>query len=142
MFHAAGWTFPWAITCAFATQASISMDIFGAESAWLIVTSLDNAQNGRLLSHLETLPSFEGHSLLWRTHGSGMTGLFLHDGRLFNFENNFENNVDQIGIVNHPDARRLPQPVTAVIAGAAPTAHLLGELEQKGIQPVHVYGLT
>jgi len=27
-------------------------------------------------------------------------------------------------------------------AGAAPTAHLIAELEQTGIKPVHVYGLT
>ncbi|KAF5356043.1 hypothetical protein D9756_003900 [Leucocoprinus leucothites] len=38
--------------------------------------------------------------------------------------------------------RRLPQNVTAVIAGAAPTAHLIAELENIGFKPVHVYGLT
>ena len=48
----------------------------------------------------------------------------------------------QIGIVNDVNARRVDHPVMAIIAGAAPTAHLLGELEKKGIQPVHVYGLT
>lgn len=48
----------------------------------------------------------------------------------------------QIGVVNDPQARRLPQNVTAVIAGAAPTAHLIAELENIGFKPVHVYGLT
>lgn len=27
-------------------------------------------------------------------------------------------------------------------AGAAPTAHLISELEKLGFKPVHVYGLT
>jgi len=48
----------------------------------------------------------------------------------------------QIGIMNHPSAKLLPHPVKAIIAGAAPTAHLLAQLESKGFQPVHVYGLT
>ncbi|KAH9928516.1 acetyl-CoA synthetase-like protein [Epithele typhae] len=48
----------------------------------------------------------------------------------------------QIGLFNAPQARRLNKPVYAVIAGSAPTAHLLGELEKINIQPVHVYGLT
>ncbi|KAG1885742.1 acyl-CoA synthase [Suillus subluteus] len=36
----------------------------------------------------------------------------------------------------------LSRTISAVIAGAAPTAHLISQLEQKGIKPVHVYGLT
>ncbi|KAF8272882.1 hypothetical protein EI94DRAFT_1769496 [Lactarius quietus] len=48
----------------------------------------------------------------------------------------------QIGITNHPDAKQLPHPIKAIIAGAAPTANLLAQLEAKGFQPVHVYGLT
>jgi len=48
----------------------------------------------------------------------------------------------QIGIVNDPAAQKPPHPISAIIAGAAPTAHLIGELEKKGISPVHVYGLT
>ena len=69
----------------------------------------------------------------------------------------------QIGIVNDPMAGKLSRPVTAIIgafetissstigrsrvlklslAGAAPTAHIIAELEKKGINPVHVYGLT
>ncbi|KAL5534450.1 hypothetical protein ACEPAG_912 [Sanghuangporus baumii] len=48
----------------------------------------------------------------------------------------------QLGIVTHPDARILERPVNAIIAGSAPTAHLIGELEKKNIHVVHVYGLT
>lgn len=48
----------------------------------------------------------------------------------------------QIGIVNDPAAGKLPRPISTILAGAAPTAHLIGELEKKGINPVHVYGLT
>ncbi|KAJ7139932.1 hypothetical protein C8R44DRAFT_765821 [Mycena epipterygia] len=48
----------------------------------------------------------------------------------------------QIGIVNDPAARPLPRPISAIIAGAAPTASLIASLEEKGIQPIHVYGLT
>ena len=39
-------------------------------------------------------------------------------------------------------ARRLAKPVYAIIAGSAPTAHLIGELEKINIKPIHVYGLT
>ncbi|KAI9512904.1 acetyl-CoA synthetase-like protein [Russula earlei] len=48
----------------------------------------------------------------------------------------------QIGITNHPSAQQLLHPIKTIIAGAAPTAHLLAQLESKGFQPVHVYGLT
>ncbi|KAI0807675.1 acetyl-CoA synthetase-like protein [Fomes fomentarius] len=48
----------------------------------------------------------------------------------------------QIGLINAPQARRLDRPVYAVIAGSAPTAHLIGELEKINIKPIHVYGLT
>lgn len=48
----------------------------------------------------------------------------------------------KIGLINAPQARRLDKPVYAVIAGSAPTAHLIGELEKINIKPVHVYGLT
>ncbi|KAK7466125.1 hypothetical protein VKT23_004850 [Stygiomarasmius scandens] len=48
----------------------------------------------------------------------------------------------QIGIVNDPAARKPPQPISAIMGGAAPTAHLIGLLENLGITPVHFYGLT
>ncbi|KAJ6604460.1 hypothetical protein DFH09DRAFT_1122770 [Mycena vulgaris] len=97
MFHAAGWTYPWASVFAFATQIT-----------------------------LRTVD----YPLIWKhflnsavTHYCGAPTV-------------------QIGIVNDPAARALPRPISAIIAGAAPTASLIGALEEKGIQPIHVYGLT
>ncbi|KAG1826116.1 uncharacterized protein BJ212DRAFT_1295378 [Suillus subaureus] len=97
MFHAAGWTYPWANVFACATQ--------------ITMRSVD-------------------YPLIWKhfldsgvTHYCGAPTV-------------------QIGIVNDPAARPLPRTISAVIAGAAPTAHLISQLEQKGIKPVHVYGLT
>ncbi|KAI0001859.1 acetyl-CoA synthetase-like protein [Russula vinacea] len=48
----------------------------------------------------------------------------------------------QIGIANHPSAKKVPNPIKTIIAGAAPTAHLLSQLESMNFQSVHVYGLT
>ncbi|BGP12613.1 hypothetical protein JCM10213_008749 [Rhodosporidiobolus nylandii] len=48
----------------------------------------------------------------------------------------------QISIVSHPRARKLPRSVLATIAGAAPTATLIEQLETLNIGVVHVYGLT
>ncbi|KAF9270371.1 acetyl-CoA synthetase-like protein [Marasmius fiardii PR-910] len=95
MFHAMGWTFPWSITFAFASQ--ITMRTVNYSQIW----------NHFLNSGV--------------THYCGAPTV-------------------QIGIVNDPSARRLPQQVTAVIAGAAPTAHLIGSLEKIGIKPIHTYG--
>ena len=52
--------------------------------------------------------------------------------------------VSKMGNVTHPDARPIDpsRNVTAIVAGSAPTAHLIGELEKKNIQVCHVYGLT
>lgn len=50
--------------------------------------------------------------------------------------------LHKIGLVNYPEVKKLPRPVTAIIAGSAPTAHLIASLEKIGIRPVHVYGLT
>ncbi|KAG2023311.1 AMP binding protein [Coprinopsis cinerea AmutBmut pab1-1] len=97
MFHAAGWTYPWATVFAFATQ--ITLRTVNYTHIW---------------NHLI-------HSGV--THYCGAPTV-------------------QIGIINDPLARKLSRPVTAIIAGAAPTAHLIAELEKKGINPVHVYGLT
>ncbi|TNY21965.1 AMP-dependent synthetase and ligase [Rhodotorula diobovata] len=48
----------------------------------------------------------------------------------------------QIEIVNHPKARKLDHSLYATIAGAAPTATLIEELEKLGITVVHVYGTS
>jgi fatty-acyl-CoA synthase len=48
----------------------------------------------------------------------------------------------QIAIANHPDAARLEEQVTALVAGAPPSPTLLARLEELNIRAVHVYGLT
>ncbi|KZS92936.1 AMP-dependent synthetase and ligase [Sistotremastrum niveocremeum HHB9708] len=45
----------------------------------------------------------------------------------------------QISIAAAPEARRLAKPVKAIIAGSAPTAALIGELENRNIKAIHVY---
>ncbi|KAI5122560.1 hypothetical protein M0805_004779 [Coniferiporia weirii] len=97
MFHAAGWTYPWAITFSFATQIT-----------------------QRTVSH----PQIWQHFL-----SSGVTHYCAAP-------------TVQIGIVTHPDAEMLEKPITTIVAGSAPTAHLLAELEKRNIHAVHVYGLT
>ncbi|KAF4572776.1 hypothetical protein EYR36_007286 [Pleurotus pulmonarius] len=97
MFHAAGWTYPWATVFAFATQIT-----------------------------LRTVD----YSLIWNH--------FLHSG----VTHYCGAPTVQIGIFNHPKAKKLDRVITAIIAGSAPTAHLIGELEKIGIKPCHVYGLT
>ncbi|KAM6498250.1 hypothetical protein JOM56_006198 [Amanita muscaria] len=97
MFHAAGWTFPWANVFAFATQ--ITLRTVNYTQIW----------HHLIHSHV--------------THYCGAPTV-------------------QIGLVNDPLAQKVPQSVTAVIAGSAPTPHLIAELEKKGIKPVHVYGST
>ncbi|GAA6039030.1 hypothetical protein JCM8097_000162 [Rhodosporidiobolus ruineniae] len=48
----------------------------------------------------------------------------------------------QIAVTSHAKARKLDKPVLATIAGAAPTATLIEQLEKLNIGVVHVYGLT
>jgi fatty-acyl-CoA synthase len=48
----------------------------------------------------------------------------------------------QAAIVNHPDARKLERPVTALVAAAPPSPTLLARMEALNIRSVHVYGLT
>ncbi|KAI0823561.1 acetyl-CoA synthetase-like protein [Trametes gibbosa] len=97
MFHASGWTYPWAVT--FAAAAQITLRSVSYPLIW----------NHLLNSGV--------------THYCGAPTV-------------------QIGLVNAPQARRLERPIFAIIAGSAPTAHLIGELEKINIKPVHVYGLT
>jgi len=97
MFHASGWTYPWAVTLASALQITL-----------------------RTVSY----------PLIWKH--------LLHSG----VTHYCGAPTVQIGLVNAPQARVLDTPVVAIIAGSAPTAHLLGELEKRNIRPVHVYGLT
>ncbi|GBE81811.1 Acetate/butyrate--CoA ligase AAE7, peroxisomal [Sparassis crispa] len=97
MFHACGWTYPWAIT--FSSAAQITLRTVSMPLIW---------------NHL------------------------LHSG----VTHYCAAPTVQIGLVNDPQARKISNPVTAIIAGSAPTASLLEALEQKGIRTVHAYGLT
>lgn len=116
MFHACGWTYPWAITFASALQVPSPSP------------SSVNVQRLTLANQI-TLRTVS-YPLIWKhllssgvTHYCGAPTV-------------------QIGLVNAPEARKLDRPVVAIIAGSAPTAHLLGELEKRNFRPVHVYGLT
>ncbi|ORY01764.1 AMP-dependent synthetase and ligase [Basidiobolus meristosporus CBS 931.73] len=48
----------------------------------------------------------------------------------------------QISIVNHPLARKLPNPVKVTVAGSPPSPNLIGRMKQLNLIPVHTYGLT
>ncbi|MFL5863905.1 MAG: AMP-binding protein, partial [Solirubrobacteraceae bacterium] len=45
-------------------------------------------------------------------------------------------------IINHPQAHRLDQPVTAMVAAAPPSPTLLARMADLNFRVVHVYGLT
>jgi fatty-acyl-CoA synthase len=45
-------------------------------------------------------------------------------------------------VINHPDARRLEQPVTAMVAASPPSPTLLARMSELNFRVVHVYGLT
>ncbi|KAF9152396.1 hypothetical protein BGX21_005133 [Mortierella sp. AD011] len=47
-----------------------------------------------------------------------------------------------IQIVHHPDAVRLPRPITCTVAGSAPTATLISKMKEFNMNICHVYGLT
>ncbi|KAJ3542282.1 hypothetical protein NM688_g5987 [Phlebia brevispora] len=97
MFHACGWTYPWAITAAFSAQ--ITLRTVNVSQIWYHLL-----KSG--VTHYCAAPTV------------------------------------QISLLNAPEARSVPRPVTTIVAGSAPTAKLIEDLEQKGINPVHVYGLT
>ena len=48
----------------------------------------------------------------------------------------------QLMIINHPDAHRLAQPVTAMVAASPPSPTLLARMAELNFRIVHVYGLT
>jgi fatty-acyl-CoA synthase len=47
-----------------------------------------------------------------------------------------------ISIVNDPKAHKLEHPITVCAAGAPPSPTLLGQLQDLGFRPTHIYGLT
>ena len=48
----------------------------------------------------------------------------------------------QLMIINHPEAHRLEQPVTAMVAASPPSPTLLARMAELNFRIVHVYGLT
>lgn len=90
MFHAAGWTFPWANTFAFTTQVCIF------ERICLIITEHFPSQ---IMMRSVNYPLIWKHLLESRvTHYCGAPTV-------------------HIGIVNDPAAKRPPQQIKAYIAG-------------------------
>ncbi|KAF9108664.1 hypothetical protein BGX27_008264 [Mortierella sp. AM989] len=47
-----------------------------------------------------------------------------------------------IQIVHHPNAVKLPKPMTCTVAGSAPTATLIARMKELNMDICHVYGLT
>lgn len=47
-----------------------------------------------------------------------------------------------IQIVHHPNANKLPKPITCTVAGSAPTATLIARMKELNMDVCHVYGLT
>jgi hypothetical protein len=133
MFHAAGWTYPWALVFAFATQVG---------SRLFLILLILNRGRDRSCREPSITPSFGNIFCTPRLHTTAelrrcRSGIGVIAGSGLIIPSLF-----QIGIVNDPQATTLPRKVIGVVAGSAPTAHLIGEMEKKGIKPVHVYGLT
>eukprot|EP01117_Protostelium_nocturnum_P017314 TRINITY_DN7031_c0_g1_i1.p1 TRINITY_DN7031_c0_g1~~TRINITY_DN7031_c0_g1_i1.p1 ORF type:complete len:605 (+),score=232.85 TRINITY_DN7031_c0_g1_i1:42-1856(+) len=98
LFHASGWTFPWAVTAAFGCH--LILRTIEYDKIW-------DCLNRFGVTHYCAAPTV------------------------------------QIGLVNHPKARKMEgRQVTTIVAASAPTAVLLESLEKLGIFVVHVYGLT
>ena len=129
MFHAAGWTFPWSCTFSIATQV-------GHFSSFLyhLTHLIDYSSGRRQRSYLEK-PGCN-YALLCCSNSVGPESIrFATYGWIIYM-------FRLIGLVNHGKAYKVSHSIKAAIAGAAPTAHLLEELEKINIAPVHVYGLT
>ncbi|KAG0207071.1 hypothetical protein BGX28_001614 [Mortierella sp. GBA30] len=47
-----------------------------------------------------------------------------------------------IQIVHHPNASKLPKPITCTVAGSAPTSTLIAKMKELNMDICHVYGLT
>lgn len=106
---------------------------------YLTCICVDHSAYGIRSSDLVALPELGSVTLLWSAYRPGMQTFVATAASMILNRACF---LIQLGIVTHPDARRLEKPVNAIVAGSAPTAHLIGELEKKNIHVVHVYGLT
>lgn len=103
--------------------------------------------------YLWTLPMFhcDGWSFTWATSAVAATNICLrkldpvHIWELLASEGVTHYcgaPTVQIGLVNHPAARRLDRQVTATVAGSPPSPTLIGQLKALNFRPIHVYGLT
>ena len=160
MFHASGWTFPWAITFAAAAQVGSSLcpshrnvGLTGCFTPSLANPAFHSFEGLPQIcvvpAHLEPPHQLRRDALLRGADSTGPSASSLADlavRALLLFWNGKSADTEcgptQIGLINAPLARRLERQVYAIIAGSAPTAHLIGELEKRNIKPVHVYGLT
>jgi hypothetical protein len=69
MFHAAGWTYPWAITAAFAAQVSRNAGVRDCH----LTPLADHAPNRQYLPNLVSLPEFRRKPLLRCAYRTGET---------------------------------------------------------------------
>jgi fatty-acyl-CoA synthase len=103
--------------------------------------------------YLWTLPMFHcnGWCFPWAVTAIGATNVCLRKVEPARIWELFESEgvthycgapTVQIGLMNHPSARRLDQPVTVLVAGAPPSPTLLSQLRERNFRPIHVYGLT
>ncbi len=103
--------------------------------------------------YLWTLPMFHcnGWCFTWATSAIAATNICLRKlepgyiWELLEKENVTHYNgapTVQIGLVNHPAAKRLEREVTVTVAGSPPSPTLIGQLKELNFRPIHVYGLT
>ena len=97
MFHAMGWTFPWAVTAVRGTHYCLRKIDY--PEIWRL---LKNEQ----ITHFNAAPT--------------VNTLLCTD----------------------KEAERLPEPVHVTVAASPPTPHLLEQMTNLNLHPVHVYGLT
>ena len=133
-FHVVGWCFPWSTTMAMCTQMCLrSMDY---DLIWQ-----EFLHGG--VTHYNAAPTVCVSSLLVSFSLPSPERARPGDPRLADFEKvpplTRPRSLarSQIAIVGHPKARKLDKPLLATIAGAAPTATLIEQLEKLGITVVH-----
>ncbi|KAI0841439.1 AMP-binding enzyme [Hypoxylon sp. FL0890] len=97
MFHAMGWTYPWAVTAVRGTHYCLR--------------KID-------------------YSLIWR---------LLKEEGVTHF--NAAPTVNTL-LCNSKEAEKLPQRVRVIVAASPPTPHLLEQMTNLNLHPVHVYGMT
>jgi fatty-acyl-CoA synthase len=103
--------------------------------------------------YLWTLPMFHcnGWCFTWATSAIAATNVCLRKiepGQIWDlFESEQVTHYNgaptvQIGLVNHPKARRLERQLAVTVAGSPPSPTLIAQLKVLNLRPIHVYGLT